>query len=800
FSVLLIVSNLPAANAKRLTIAAEQATIAGQLGTIGTMLGNIVPRQGEYQNLANIVNEFDIPRLLPDMRGNTYNVGPDFMTPGATADGFNFYNEAGTIINLANYWIDIKLADNTIQNVRINGLVPMTVPNGTIDLTGITFTDRTGNPYVPTQGYEFILHPGAIRRTVGGREFINNKELKVIRGPVGTLNTQALRETEVDAYNNAGTGNVIGNAMDRLSGTNLAKREREAIFRAISNKDGPKFDKLSAEQKEDMYQNVRRLINPPTGVSPLIPGANFMYNGFRTWVTADRHPGNIPENIINPMAFRNYINNNLETLIPQFFARQMDVAFIDDITTNTLLKSEVTRYLSEIENQKLDNNVHQDIMGDIDTVDMMENRRSHNIIGRRDVNYLRFFSGQDSKTEIKDQTVNITTNDRPEDLNNPEPVKYDMNLEVSGKQQILVNIKIDKQKEIKLKAGDPAAMVRTILQCEAIQYGKVRAHVVYNVMKGFIDSAKKKDISLTYRDPATGDMIVIRMDEKNIVLEQQDNQTNFGGTHRRNTTVLFDHQLFENTNTFDSATGNANRRLRIGIDRMMGHFNFAMNELHDQYRQASERRWMGLRRGETRMTLPTSFWLSPIKKMMNFRTTTKFDFSTNVQSNGKTISIDFKKNVFSLNVEGLKKPISGRTLGKILRFRQGGVRLFDGMERDICGKIYEELINKMRENTKIARTNFGVRDCITGRTYILDSDGQLGYISAEQAAINPNMIRRGIVSHREYGIVDNPPAGRTMCDESETREVMKNPFLMGRLIKTMNNRMGVVSSTRALLN
>jgi len=28
------------------------------------------------------------------------------------------------------------------------------------------------------------------------------------------------------------------------------------------------------------------------------------------------------------------------------------------------------------------------------------------------------------------------------------------------------------------------------------------------------------------------------------------------------------------------------------------------------------------------------------------------------------------------------------------------------MERDICGKINEEMVKKMRENTKIARTNF----------------------------------------------------------------------------------------------
>ncbi len=122
------------------------------------------------------------------------------------------------------------------------------------------------------------------------------------------------------------------------------------------------------------------------------------------------------------------------------------------------------------------------------------------------------------------------------------------------------------------------------------------------------------------------------------------------------------------------------------------------------------------------------------------------------------------------------------------------------MERDIAGKIYEELVKKMRENTKVARTNFGVRDCITGRTYILDSDGHLGYLKPEQSNEHQNMIRRGWLSGRQYGVVNNPPEGRHMCDESETREVMKNPFLMGRLIKAMNNRMGAISSFRSLVN
>jgi hypothetical protein len=70
------------------------------------------------------------------------------------------------------------------------------------------------------------------------------------------------------------------------------------------------------------------------------------------------------------------------------------------------------------------------------------------------------------------------------------------------------------------------------------------------------------------------------------------------------------------------------------------------------------------------MTLPTSFWLSPIKKIFNFRTTTNFDFSTTVQSNGKNITIECVKNKFTLNTDGLKKPISSKTLGKLLRHRQ----------------------------------------------------------------------------------------------------------------------------------
>ena len=698
---------------------------------------------------------------------------------------FEVITDSGQTIKLK--WIQITGNNVEFNNIQVD---PMTGLNFPINLR--------------------LAIRGRIQDPVTGMNMDHFKNLDI------TINqpnfNQAARKAEVNTYNDSWRWQVIEESLEANHDVLINRLEREAFYRGLEKADGPKFNKLTNEQKEDLYQEIRNLYR--TGALPRAVNLANM-NNFNTGTNSfverfsdDKHESNKPEHTKNAIAYRDFIHNNLENQIKKYFERRFDEIFSKNNDGNTYLKSQLTNYLTDIEHQKADNNVHQNILGDVDTVDEMKNKRRMAVningrtygIGRKDINYLRFFAGKDSKTDVKDQIVNITTNDRPEDLNNPEPVKYDMDMEVSGKQQLAVNIKINKQKEIKLKAWDPAAMVRRILQCEDIQHGKVRAHVVYNVIKGFIKAAKQKDISLTYRDPWTGNMMIIKMDDDNIVLEQQDNQANFGATYRRNTTVIFDHKYFENTNTFDSTRGNENRRLRVGIDKLMGHFNFAMNELHDKYRKTTERRWMGLIRWETRMTLPTSFFLSPIKKILNARTTTNFDFATTVQSNGKSISIEFIKNKFTLNIDGLKKPISSRTLWKLLRHRKWGVRIFDGMERDICGKVYEELVKKMRENSKVAKTNFGVKDNISGRTYILDADGQLGYLTPEQTNEQQKTIRRWWLSKREYGVVNNPPAGRTMCDESETKEIMKNPFLMGRLIKTMNNRMGIISSTRSLLN
>jgi hypothetical protein len=59
-----------------------------------------------------------------------------------------------------------------------------------------------------------------------------------------------------------------------------------------------------------------------------------------------------------------------------------------------------------------------------------------------------------------------------------------------------------------------------------------------------------------------------------------------------------------------------------------------MNLYHKNYRKATERRILGLFQSPSRPTLPTCFWLSPIKKILNCgkKTTTNFDFDAPIKT------------------------------------------------------------------------------------------------------------------------------------------------------------------------
>ena len=153
----------------------------------------------------------------------------------------------------------------------------------------------------------------------------------------------------------------------------MAKLEREAFYRGLEKADGPKFNKLTPEQKEDLYQEVRNMYRTTAGRPRT--GAQFgraanlaNMNNFETgplsfleWITGDRHESNKPEFTKNAIAYRDYIHNNLEEQIKKYFERRFDEVFSKNADGNTYLKTQLTNYLSEIEHQKVDTDVHQDI-------------------------------------------------------------------------------------------------------------------------------------------------------------------------------------------------------------------------------------------------------------------------------------------------------------------------------------------------------------------------------------------------------------------------------------------------------
>ena len=343
------------------------------------------------------------------------------------------------------------------------------------------------------------------------------------------------------------------------------------------------------------------------------------------------------------------------------------------------------------------------------------------------------------------------------------------------------------------KTWEPSALVRKIMRDQRIKYGKARAHMWFNIYKAMIQMAKEKDISLQYRDGANHTRFV-DLENWNIVVRQVDNLTTLA---REDWTVVFDQEKFIKLNKFDEA-GN-NWALRQWLDNLWIHFNLAMNQLHRQYRKWVEQRFWTLINSKSRMMLPTCFWLSPIKKILNVWDTTKFDFTTTVKSHWKNIDIDFKKNKFTINMEWLKKPLSSRDLWKILNHRQKRMRVFDGMERDIVEWIYSALISKLRENSKINRTDFGVKDDITGNMYVLDQDGEFGMITREDLQRIWNPIRW--VSWKTFGSLSQLRLSwitvRKMEDK-QVKELMKNPFLMQRFVKAMNRRMWLWESIKAM--
>lgn len=329
------------------------------------------------------------------------------MVPGGTAPtGYALYDEHGNNLRQP-FLINLTLEDGTTQEVQISDIVFNPPRSGNLDISRMIFRNRAGTIIpAPTQGYQFTLNPGAYINIPGTPtiKVIHSKPLNVLR-PNPNVLTSATRQTELNRYNLV--GNIVEDAMDAEWFNHHEQLEKEAVFAGLKHSDGPKFDKLTAEQKEDLYRRIQRNLGPIFATTTSWAGrllhhidnyATFDPNNenFHAWMTSDNHAfSKDPEINKNAANWRNNLHNTLEDQITAYYKHRFNRAYTDDADGNTFIKTQLTEYLTEQLENKQDNNTHQDVEADVHAINF-RSRRRFGVFGRNDNNYMRFFSGMSS--------------------------------------------------------------------------------------------------------------------------------------------------------------------------------------------------------------------------------------------------------------------------------------------------------------------------------------------------------------------------------------------------------------------
>lgn len=362
-------------------------------------------------------------------------------------------------------------------------------------------------------------------------------------------------------------------------------------------------------------------------------------------------------------------------------------------------------------------------------------------------NYLKFLVGENH--ELSNQKVILDKN---------KEIWYDMGLSVLSPNSFQLKLKIGGKEQI-LLWNSHFSLIDNVLNSYDIPEGKVRLHIAYNIYKSMISMTEKAGMSLTTK---RGNIRkTLSLSGNNIVLSKSRLKADRTSTN----TMVFDEAEFQKTNDMKQLSG--------GLKDAAIFYHDIMQENYISFRNSTKWKFLGNRYTQTR--LPSSWLFSPIKKLLNSNKSLDFNFEKIVTIWEDSIQIKFEKNKFTL--VHWEKKYSSFDLAKILN-----KSVFRGMERKLFGEIYQELINKLRGNSKIKNKDFYVVDPIKAKTYIINKDWKVGYINQENKEI---ISRNGQKKWR--GVVKNTSYSMTML--TNINELYQDPYLMSLLVKTMNEEL-----------
>ena len=378
------------------------------------------------------------------------------------------------------------------------------------------------------------------------------------------------------------------------------------------------------------------------------------------------------------------------------------------------------------------------------------------------ISYMRFLTNQ--KVDIPEQQIPVEI----DSSNTPISSKtYSGNFSIDWKGSNIFSISIDQGDSFDIKATDHISLIKHILTDPRIPYDKMKVHVAYSILKSILEIAKKSWIQPQYMNGT--EFTRLKLDKSNtIVLETIDDNTG-----KRVSKKLFSEQDVLLDNNMD--------KLQSGIIDSLKIFDEALGKNYNQYKESIDNKLL-------RHNFPTSWFQSPIKKVMNLSKNTKLDFSFDsikIPGISKDISISFKKNKFEIIVDGIEKPLSNKDLGKLLNMKNNWELIFQWSERYIIATVYKELIKKLHANKKIAKNNFFVKDPVTQRIYFIDKQWDIGYLPLYSTTLQTDW------NDKSFGTIeDSKLSGGTLLTSEEDKLLFyQNPFLMWKLMKSMNKKL-----------
>ena len=720
----------------------------------------------------------------------TWNLNIEFVTSGAPK--YNFYDKELQPLEKSAFWSYVVVSLPALswgeKKVAMKWL-SITVPGNEVEFKDIELLDPTTGGNVKgeidfSKNIELSIG-GAF--AVGTKNVAHQKLLKFkLKDYMAPTPLSAIQQNL--RYNSFNMG---GKPMNEYTEDFYGRRYKEVENKLIDERIG---NAVPDEQKPTLRERIRNLTGAkmPDGMpfSPCILETNWSQLGpaFKKYFFDNVKPSDA-----DAASHSNYdmfllreIPGALNTFLDKELKRQMESVAVVAATPgivvtrdlHTPMTKEILTFRQEQEERSQDERSQSQWLKDATNP---KNRKTNAprrpkltrsglwwMRGKKDVSYLRFFHNK-SET-IAPQKTRIITDEKN---NKIEDVGYTWDIRVEAK-AMYANFKLDNGREVKLHGGNQTKLLHILLNDPQIPYGKMRVHMAYNVIKAMIRMAHKNNITLEYADKKSKKLVQLTLDSKDDIIIQHKDET----TGKVNIlSTPFSEKEF--------ALENDMHYLRKGIEWCMVHFNTVMNKTHKQYKQATEKSVLSYFK-HTRSRFPTTRLGSPLKKLMNIRgkiRTLKFDFD------GLSVwgySVSFKKNKFTISGGTLAKPIASRDLGKLLNHRVKGVRLFDGMELQMVSAIYQELIKHLRENAKLANTNFGVKDTIKQRVYFINETGTLCYTPL--TAGNKNPIKRAFSSLRmrkDYGEVKKGTPSN-VASPQEANEFYQNPLLMGKLMKAMN--------------